>query len=197
MTSANISATPKAPQIRWGQLRHTLAPPAIFLGLLAIIAVAVPEFLGGGGPSIIAQQATPILLIALAQATVLQTGSIDLSNAALGLFCAIILAMTLGPMGVAAPFLCVAIVTAIGVVNGLLLVFTQVPSFALTLGTLGILQAASLWITGSNVVYVTDNLDVVDWLFEAQFLTIPAAFWISCALALATASAPLSSRILM
>ena len=170
---------------RLDMARQALGPPTIFVVLLLIIAVAVPEFLGGGGPSIIAQQATPILLVALGQCVVLQIGSIDLSNAATGLFCAILAAMMLGPLGAAAPFFCLVVVTLIGIVNGLILVHTQIPSFALTLGTLGVMQAAALAVTGSNVVYVMDNMDVVAWLFTVQVLTIPAAFWIGVLLAIA------------
>lgn len=170
--------------LRAEKLRQVLAPAAIFAGLLAVVSIAEPTFLGGGGPSIIAQQATPILLVALGQCVVLQIGSIDLSNAAMALLTTILAALMLGPLGLAAPVLCVAIVTTIGALNGALLVFAQIPSFALTLGTLGVLQAASLVVTGSNVVYVTDHLDVVDWLFNLSFLTIPAAFWITAALAI-------------
>lgn len=54
--------------------------------------------------------------------------------------CAILSAKTLGPLGIASPFLCVGIVTLIGMFNGAALTFTQIPSFALTLGTLGVLQ---------------------------------------------------------
>lgn len=174
--------TRAAPLDEW---RQALGPLAIFAGLLAIIAIAVPEFLGGGGPSIIAQQATPILLVALGQCVVLQIGSIDLSNASVALLCSILAALWLGPLGVAAPVLCLVIVTLIGVINGLVLVYTQIPSFALTLGTLGVMQAAALVVTGSNVVYVMDNMDVVGWLFTMQVLTLPGAFWIAVALALA------------
>jgi ribose transport system permease protein len=179
MTAISIGAA------RFGQMRHALGPAAIFAGLLALVALAVPEFLGGGGPSIIAQQATPILLVALGQCVVLQIGSIDLSNAATGLFCAILSALTLGPLGVASPLLCLAVVTLIGVGNGLVLVYTQIPSFALTLGTLGVMQAASLVVTGSNVVYVMDNMDVVAWLFAVQVWTLPVAFYIAVLLAVA------------
>ena len=105
-----------------------LAPLAIFLCLLLVVSVVVPQFLGGGGPSIIAQQATPILLIALAQCVVLQVGSIDLSNASMALLCAILSATTLGPLGIASPFLCVGVVTLIGMLNGAVLTFTQIPS---------------------------------------------------------------------
>jgi ribose transport system permease protein len=185
-TAVNMKEPSQEPSgINFGELRQILAPFAIFLGLLLIISLSVPEFLGGGGPSIIAQQAAPILLVALSQCIVLQIGSIDLSNAALGLFCAILTALTLGPLGIGSPFLCVAIVTGIGLINGLLIVSTQAPSFALTLGMLGVLQAASLHITGSSVVYVTENLAVVSWLYEVQFLTLPVAFWISVGLAIA------------
>jgi len=170
---------------RFDMARQALGPLAIFAALLLIVALAVPEFLGGGGPSIIAQQATPILLVALGQCVVLQIGSIDLSNAATGLFCTILAALTLGPLGAAAPVLCLVVVTLIGIVNGLLLVHTQIPSFALTLGTLGVMQAAALVVTGSNVVYVMDNMDVVAWLFTVQVLTLPAAFWIAVLLAVA------------
>jgi ribose transport system permease protein len=64
-----------------------------------------------------------------------------------------------------------------------MLVAGQVPSFALTLGTLGILQAASLIVTGSNVIYVTANYNRIDWLFLTQVLGMPVAFWIALALA--------------
>ena len=57
------------------------------------------------------------------------------------------------------------IATAVGAVNGLLVAYTQVPSFALTLGTLGILQAASLVISGATTVYVTANSDLLAPLF--------------------------------
>ncbi|MEY4696997.1 MAG: hypothetical protein RIT14_1425 [Pseudomonadota bacterium] len=173
------------PVLRIDMLRQALGPLVIFAVLLAVVTLAVPEFLGGGGPSIIAQQATPILLVALGQSVVLQVGSIDLSNAAIGLFCAILAALTLGPLGVVSPLVCLVVVTLIGVVNGLVLVHTQIPSFALTLGTLGVMQAASLVVTGSNVVYVMDNMDVVAWLFSVQILTLPVAFWIAVALAVA------------
>jgi ribose transport system permease protein len=171
--------------IRWDRTRQLFAPAAVFFALLAVIAVAVPTFLGGGGPAIIAQQAAPILLVALGQCVVLMVGSIDLSNGAMALFCSILTALALGPLGVAAPVVCVGVVTLIGVANGLLLVYGQVPSFALTLGTLGILQAASLVVTGSNVIYVASNSQVVDWLFMSQVLAMPAAFWITVALAVA------------
>lgn len=164
-------------------LWQTLGPFAILLALFAVVVVLQPAFLGGGGTTILATQATPILLVALGQAAVLHVGSLDLSNAAMALLSAIIAAKLLGPLGAAAPLLALAIMTAVGLVNGLIFAFTQVPSFALTLGTLGILQAASLVITNATTVYVTANGEVLSWMFGTAIAFLPSAFWMAITLA--------------
>src|SRR6478672_10476164 len=120
----------------------TAGPFAVFAVLFALVAILRPAFLGGGGLAILATQATAILLIGLGQCMVLHVGSIDLSNAAIALFGAILLAKSLGSMGAGAIVLVVVICSLIGALNGFLIAFFQVPSFALTLGTLGLLQAA-------------------------------------------------------
>ena len=75
------------------------------------MAVLQPDFVGGGGLGILAIQATSVLLVALGQAMVLHVGSIDLSNAAIAIFAAILLALMLGPLAAAAPLLCLVVVT--------------------------------------------------------------------------------------
>jgi ribose transport system permease protein len=167
------------------RLWQTVGPLTVFVVLFVLVAVLQPEFLGGGGLKILAVQTAPILLVALGQAAVLLVGSIDLSNAALALLSAIILAKTLGPLAQAAPLVCLAVVTAVGLVNGLLVVYVQVPSFALTLGTLGILQGASLVLTNATTVYATSNSEIVAWLFQTAFVGLAAAFWVGVILAAA------------
>src|SRR4029078_7755076 len=68
-------------------------------------------------------------------------------------------------------------------VNGILVAYTQVPSFALTLGTLGIVQAASLVISGATTLYVTANSDLLAPLFGTALVGLPAAFWLAVILA--------------
>ena len=168
-----------APRNLW----QTIGPFAVFVALFVIIAILQPAFVGGGGLGILTLQATSILLVALGQAMVLHVGSIDLSNSALAIFAAILLALMLGPLAALAPILCLAVVTLVGAVNGLLVAYTQVPSFALTLGTLGIVQAASLVISGATTVYVTDNSDLLAPLFGTALVGLPAAFWLAVVLA--------------
>lgn len=165
-------------------LWQTIGPVVVCLALFSVVSISNPAFLNGGGPGILALQATFILLVALGQATVLNIGSIDLSNAALAVLSAMILAMNLGSLGPIALVLCVVVGTAIGAINGFLVAYTQVPSFALTLGTLGILQAASLVISNATTVYVTGNSDVLLPLFGNMYFKLPLAFWLAVALAI-------------
>ncbi len=176
-----------APRRRFGgaDILHTVGPLAVTLLLFAVVVISNPRFLTGGGPGILALQATFILLVALGQACVLNVGSIDLSNAAMAVLSAMVLAMTLGSLGPVALVISIGLATLIGMVNGLLIAYSQVPSFALTLGTLGILQAASLVISDATTVYVKGSSAVLNPLFGSLMAQLPAAFWISVVLAVA------------
>lgn len=166
-------------------LLHMVGPLAVTVLLFAVVVISNPRFLTGGGSGILALQATFILLVALGQACVLNVGSIDLSNAAMAVLSAMVLAMTLGSLGPVAIVISVGLATLIGVVNGLLIAYSQVPSFALTLGTLGILQAASLVISDATTVYVKGSSDVLIPLFGTFMAQLPTAFWIAVVLAVA------------
>jgi ribose transport system permease protein len=74
------------------QMWTTVGPLAVTVLMLVIVILSNPRFLSGGGPGILALQATFILLAALGQACVLNVGSIDLSNAALAVLSAMVLA---------------------------------------------------------------------------------------------------------
>ncbi len=170
--TANGAKSRRAPKL-W----EAIGPLVIFIVMFAIVAILVPTFIGGGtGLSIVASSAAPVLLVALGQALVLNIGSIDLSNAALTVVGAILLAITLGPLGGVAPILVILIVTLFGAVNGLLVAFFQVPSFALTLGTLGIFQATALIISNATTVYVSQNAAVITPLYTTRIATLPLTF---------------------
>jgi ribose transport system permease protein len=162
---------------------QSFGPVVVCLAIIVLVFATNRTFFSGGGPGILALQATFILLAALGQSTVLNVGSIDLSNAALAVVTAMILALTLGNLGPLAIVLAVGFGTLFGVINGLLIAYAQVPSFALTLGTLGILQAAALVISNASTVYVKGGEKLLDPLFGSFFAKLPMAFWLSIALA--------------
>jgi ribose transport system permease protein len=170
---------------RTAQVWRTAGPVAVTALMIVVVLVSNPRFFSGGGPGILAIQATFILLAALGQSCVLNIGSIDLSNAALAVLAAMILAMTLGSMGPLALVVAIGLSTVIGMVNGFVIAYAQVPSFALTLGTLGILQAASRVSSKATTVYVKGSSDVLTPLFGSAMAGLPTAFWLSVVLAVA------------
>jgi ribose transport system permease protein len=182
-TPAEPAAASRHRRWRVIDLWATVGPLAVFVILFALVAIPRPAFLGGGGLSIVATQCTAILLVALGQCLVLNVGSIDLSNAAIALFSAILLAKTIGPAGAGGLVLVVVLGAAIGALNGFLVSFFQVPSFALTLGTLGILQTASLIISNATTVYAS-NASLVTSLFTQGIANLAMAFWIAVIVAI-------------
>ncbi|TDL76609.1 ABC transporter permease [Palleronia sediminis] len=184
-TPANVEALDRPDKVAATLVRlrrmvswHVIAPPLVFFAILLVVGIANPAYLGPFGISIATTSAAPILLVALGQAMVLNTGSIDLSNAAIALFGAIIFALTIPDAGIVAMIAVLIVLTLIGAVNGAILAYTQVPSFALTLGTLGILQTAALVTSGSETIYVSENRDLVTALHTIKVLSVPLTFWI-------------------
>ena len=164
---------------------NTLAPPVVFLAMLLAVSILNPSYLGPLGISIVTASAAPIMLVALGQAMVLNTGSIDLSNAAISLFGAILFALAIPSMGFGAIILVLAFLALIGAVNGVILAYAQVPSFAMTLGTLGILQTAALVTSGSETIYITENRELVTTIYNTKLANIPLTFWMGGVVAVA------------
>lgn len=161
-------------KISWG----AFAPALVFLAMLLAVGVLNANYLGALGISIATATAAPILFLALGQSMVLNIGSIDLSNAAIALLGALLLALSIPSLGIVAMVLILVLVTVIGAINGAVISFAQVPSFALTLGTLAILQTAALVVSGSDTIYVSENRELVSVLFETQLLNAPLTFWL-------------------
>ena len=160
-----------------------LAPSLVFVAMLLAVSVLNSNYLGALGISIVTATAAPILFLALGQSMVLNIGSIDLSSAAIALLGALLLALALPPMGFGALILVLAVVTVVGAINGAVISYAQVPSFALTLGTLAILQTAALVVSGADTIYVTENRAIVSTLFEKQIFNGPLTFWIGIVMA--------------
>lgn len=170
----------EAAVIRFGQKISwsALAPPLVFVAMLLGVSVLNSNYLGALGISIATATAAPIMFLALGQSMVLNIGSIDLSNAAIALLGALMLALALPPLGVGSFVVVLLVVTIIGAINGAVIAYAQVPSFALTLGTLAILQTAALVVSGADTIYVSENRELVSTLFEKQIFNAPLTFWI-------------------
>lgn len=170
------------PQFR--KLWQILGPATIFIAVFSMISAINPNFLTGGGMGIVASLSAPILMIALGQAIVLNVGSIDLSNAAMGLLGAIMLALLLPQVGVSSPLVILVATTLFGVMNGFFIAFTKVPSFALTLGTLGIFETAALVLSDATAVYVPGNAEFLGLLNSTKIAGAPLSFVLGVVLAI-------------
>ncbi|MCM3780778.1 ABC transporter permease [Microbacterium hydrocarbonoxydans] len=182
--SATAPASEKVPSIettaprrsRWRRLHESGYAPAVLFVLLAIV-VGVYDTSFFRIPSLMSllEQSAPLIMLALAQGLVVLTGRITLAHAALASLAGVALAKALPLLGgMAVPAVLVA-AAACGVIVGVLHVFTQVPSFIVTLGFLGIFTGLSLWISGADSVFVQSGYENVEWL-SLRLFGVPISF---------------------
>jgi len=106
----------------------------------------------------IVQQTTPITIMAVGMVFVLTAGEIDLSIGPIvgvsALLSAIVLRENFWLLGAVTGLLAGA---AIGGVNGLLVAYMRLPSFLVTLATMGFLAGAVRWLTDLQSVPITND----------------------------------------
>jgi ribose transport system ATP-binding protein len=127
----------------------------------------------------------PLALVAMGQTCALLVRGFDVSVAALITMCVVTASFTLQPDAstvalVFGAFAVVGVGVATGVFNATLIRFFRLPSIIATLGTLSILEGASLWLRSAPEGPI--NSDVVDKLNSAVSF-IPLAFIGICVLA--------------
>lgn len=107
----------------------------------------------------IVQQTTPITIMAVGMVFVLTAGEIDLSIGPIvgvsALLSAIVLRENFWFLGAATGLLAGA---AIGAINGLLVAYMRLPSFLVTLATMGFLAGVARWLTDLQSVPITNDV---------------------------------------
>jgi ribose transport system permease protein len=181
---APVASRPEKNRQRNAHLLRQFSPLALLLILLALVFVAQPSFFSGNGVQVLAVQSVPVLLLALGQMTVMMVGAIDLASAAAAVLAAVVVAESLSSVGTVAPLLTLVVSAATGALSGFISAYFQVPSFAVTLGALGVWQAAALLLSGASTVYVSVNAEAITWLLEYQFAGFRLSVWVSVALAI-------------
>jgi ribose transport system permease protein len=152
---------------------------AVWMLLLVgiVLSMASPVFLTQTNLLNVGLATSVAALLAAGQTYVIILGEIDLSvGAALG-FSAIVTASTLRDHGLV-PALAAGLATgaAIGLINGLLVTKTRMPSFIATLATMSVLSGLTLQFTSGNPV------GIVDFDFQGigqdRLAGIPVPVWI-------------------
>ena len=137
--------------------------PGLALGLLVIdllgmlvLSVVTPSFLSTYNLFITGRDLSILLLVALAQMTVLALGQMNLSVGSIGGLVAIVESGLMVRYGVPVAIALVAglVLGAVcGVINGLLVDWTKINSFVLTLGTSYVFAGINLGITHATPFY--------------------------------------------
>ncbi len=137
--------------------------PGVALGLLLIdlvgvlvLSVVTPSFLSTYNLFVTGRDLSILLLVALAQMIVLSLGQMNLSIGSIGGLVAIVESGLMVRYGIPVP---VALVAGLlfgivcGVINGLLVYWTKINSFVLTLGTSYVFAGINLGITHATPFY--------------------------------------------
>jgi ribose transport system permease protein len=151
-----------------------VAPAAVLLALVLAVGAFEPSFLSRYSLVVLMGESSPILLLAIAQTTVIMLGGIDLSVAAIASLASVLLALVLPTLGVWGLLAVLLLATVIGSAQGYIHVMAQIPSFVVTLAGMGLWSGIALAIAHTSIP-VDEGYAVVGWM-EGSLLGVPVAF---------------------
>jgi ribose transport system permease protein len=135
----------------------------VYVGFLLIFAAFAVLLRGEGFLSIsnllnIVKETTPVTVMAIGMVFVLSAGEIDLSIGSVVAIAALVAAVVMRnqnwTLGVAAGL---GVGVVVGLINGVLVAYARLPSFLVTLATLGLLAGVARWMTNLQSVPVIDT----------------------------------------
>lgn len=149
----------------------------MLLAVCVVLAIASPVFATSGNLLNVALATSVTALLAAGQTFVIILAEIDLSVGAVLGFSAAITALTLRHQStVTAIVVGLLVGAAAGLVNGLLVTKTRMPSFIATLATMSVLGGLTLQLSQGNPIAVTDY--AFQNIGQARVAGIPAPVWI-------------------
>jgi ribose transport system permease protein len=146
--------------------------PFVLVALIIIMGILNPRFLTMSNGIIVARQACFLALVACGQMLVILTRGVDVSlGAQIGL-CSVVAALVSKELGaVAGWFTPILVGGAVGLLNGAVVAYARIDSFAVTLGTLSISHGLALIISkGLTIYYLPPAYKTIAY---ARVFTIP------------------------
>ncbi len=156
-------------------LLPVIALVLVFVGL----SIISPFFLNLSNLQGLVNDSATLMLCAFGMTLVILVGEIDLSVGAVTSFLGVMLALALGA-GLAWPLGAVIVLLAgilIGIVNGAITVYGDIPSFIVTLGMMSVVTGLSYVLIGGIAVPIAD-VAFLDLLYFVQILGLPVNFFI-------------------
>lgn len=126
-----------------------------FLGLILTLSLITDRFLTVRNLLNVAEQASLISIVGIGMTTVILMGEIDLSVGSVVALSGVVTAGTLtGGLGMPLAILAgLATGAALGLVNGYITVYGEIPSFIVTLGMLSVAKGLTLLYTGGKPIW--------------------------------------------
>src|SRR5579875_3202429 len=145
------SSTRRAAVLRL--LNSSLIAAALIV-LVVIFSLLSPRFLSTNNILTIFDSVAVITTLAIGQTFVIVTAGIDLSQGSVIALTGVLGAQAMGSDNVLLGIVVAVLIgLAVGLFNGLLVAFTKIPAFIVTLGTLSICSGAAQIITGGQPIY--------------------------------------------
>ena len=171
----NLESAPRVVQARRLNWREYVVYIG-FVVIFAAFAIGLNQygFLSGNNLLNIIRQTATISVMAVAMTLVISSAEIDLSVGAVAGLGSVAAALTISSYGIV-PGILVGLLAGmiVGVVNGLLVTRVGIPSFLVTLGTLGITTGVAMWITKTAPIPILN--DTFNGIFgAANLLGIPS-----------------------
>lgn len=169
--------------VAWGAYRGD--NPGLLIGAMLIVIIVFAYLLRNTGFMApinllnIVRISTTITIMAIPMVFVLCAGEIDLSIASIVPVAALITALLLswGDNFLFAALIGVLFGTGVGFLNGLAVVFFRIPSFVVTLGSMGIMQGMAQIVTNATTVSIS-NENFLFWFGSGSIGPIPIlVFW--------------------
>ena len=127
--------------------------------LLVFFAVTTDTFWSTNNLMQILRQSAVYVIMGIGMTFVVLTGGIDLSQGSLLALCCVTSGMTLNATGSILLCIVVALATGflVGLINGVIVAYIKIPAFIMTLGSMYIVRAVTLWITDSAQIAVKND----------------------------------------
>ncbi|WP_345817439.1 ABC transporter permease (plasmid) [Paraburkholderia sp. PREW-6R] len=146
---------------RPGALR-TAGPLIVLFCLVVVVGVVSPSALSPRALASFSVDAAPLLLLVIGSTIPILIGGIDLSVAAMATIAGVSVSLFAPTLGSWAVVVTLLLAVATGGLQGYIHAKCQVPSFAVSLGTLGVLSGLAMFLTGASSVPIGAGLRVFD-----------------------------------
>lgn len=149
----------------------------VFLLMLALAAIFVPEFYQSSNLSNVARQVVPLGIVSFGMLIVIMTGGIDLSVGSIMAVCSVILGLYIGDFGLLGAIAITLFAGIfIGAISGSMVAFGNIAPFVATLAMMTIARGLALIFSKGQPVPILDMTLMV--FGTGSFLGIPNTFYL-------------------